>query len=262
MDRIVKQFLDHKHTLALIVNQHTNLSHPKVMSFPRGMPITWEHTSRLIFDAQRSSLAAVKKEKLLLAASSTWGPRPQILKCISTAFSPEDFEGHMDSVSKRDKVNLKDELRTNRRLYYERLATSRFGLCLPGLGYDTFRAWEYLTMGTIAVLERGVGFERTMHRLPVLFVDDFAELTPELLRQAYVEALYRRDEFEYHRLKQSYWWEVLMNVSVARSTQPLLDAFPMSAESNPPFTRPAVPFDCWETNSCGPGTKRIPKRSC
>jgi hypothetical protein len=33
------------------------------------------------------------------------------------------------------------------------------------------------------VLERSVGLDRSYHRLPVLFVDDFAVITPQLLRQ-------------------------------------------------------------------------------
>jgi hypothetical protein len=49
---------------------------------------------------------------------------------------------------------------------------------LPGLGYDCFRSvrvslspflssrldrnWEMLTMGTIGIIERGVGFDRTV----------------------------------------------------------------------------------------------------
>jgi hypothetical protein len=261
IDKILWEFLEDDRTLALIVNQHTNLSHPKVITFPRGLPIAWEHTPRLIWDAQRISFKIVKKEKLLMAASSTWGPRPQILQCVSNKFNPDDFEGHQDSIGTKDAVLKKDMLRDDRRLYYERLSAGRFGLCLPGLGYDTFRIWEFLTMGAIAVLEKGVGFDRTMWRLPVLFVEDFDDVRPELLRSAYVEAMYRKDEFEYGRLKMSYWWGVLLNVSASRSTRPLLDAFPMEAE-DPIFTRPAIPFNCWKTNSCGPGTKRIPKKSC
>jgi hypothetical protein len=28
------------------------------------------------------------------------------------------------------------------------------------------------------------------------------------------------------------------------------------------FTRPLVPFDCDKMGGCGPGTKRVPKKSC
>jgi len=139
--------------------------------------------------------------------------------------------------------------------------SARFGLCLPGLGYDTFRMWEMLTLGTVVVLERAVGFDRTLWRLPALLVDDFYDVTPELLRSAYVEALYRADEFEFHRLTQAFWHAVLANVSASMSTAPLLDLFPMRAEK-PNFARPREPYPCGTTGTCGPGTKNIPKQSC
>jgi hypothetical protein len=28
------------------------------------------------------------------------------------------------------------------------------------------------------------------------------------------------------------------------------------------FTRPLIPFDCEEMGGCGPGTLRVPKKSC
>lgn len=100
-----------------------------------------------------------------------------------------------------------------------------------------------------------------MYRLPALFVEDFYDITPELLRVAYVEALYRADDFEFERLKQSFWYGVISNVSATMSVQTILDKFPMEAEE-PNFARPRVPYACGTTNTCGKGTKRTPKISC
>lgn len=147
-------------------------------------------------------------------------------------------------------------------------------------------------MGSIVVLERGVGFDRTvrihtsliamhtfcwhtnsqyfssllmvtlqMYRLPALFVEDFYDITPDLLRQAYIEALYRADDFEFERLRQSFWYGVISNVSATMSVQTILDKFPMSAEEEN-FARPREPYECGKTNTCGKGTKRTPKMSC
>lgn len=100
-----------------------------------------------------------------------------------------------------------------------------------------------------------------MYRLPALFVEDFYEITPELLRVAYLEALYRADDFEYERLKQSYWFDFIANVSATMSVQTILDKFPMSAEI-PNFARPREPYECGTTDTCGTGTKRTPRKSC
>ena len=238
----------------MIVGQHHNLSHPKVISIPRGVPIQWQHTEKLIFDSIHTN-QAIDKSRLLFASSSSWGPRPQILRCISSKFTVDEFEGHVDSPL-TDMAQTKDD----RARYYRKLSSAKFGLSMPGLGFDCFRTWELLTLGTLVVTERGYGFDRTFWRLPVLLVDDFNDITPTLLRSAYVEALYRADEFEYRRLKQSFWWSVILNVSSSMSLQPLLDNFPMMAEDIN-FTRPLRPFHC-SGGVCGAGTKRTPEQSC
>ena len=84
--------------------------------------------------------------------------------------------------------------RLSQREFYIELARSMAILAIPGMGYDTYRLWETLALGSMPVLERGVGLDRTLYRLPALLVDDFADVTPDLVRQAYVEALYRADE--------------------------------------------------------------------
>ena len=94
-----------------------------------------------------------------------------------------------------------------------------------------------------------------------MLVDDFADVNPHMLRTAYVEAIYRVEEFEFERLTQSFWWTVIYNVSVSRSVQPMLDKFPMEAEE-PNFARPRIPYECGKSNTCGPNTKRIPAVSC
>ena len=129
-DRIVHEFLEHPKTLMLVTNQHVNLSHPKLLIMPRGMPLTWGFTRMIIWDTQRLLLNNHRKEKLLFAAASSWGPRPQILRCISEKVPAELFDGHI----RTPKTN-----RLNREQYYQKLGTTMFGVGLPGLGYDTFR---------------------------------------------------------------------------------------------------------------------------
>jgi len=129
-DKVVFEFLDHPKTLMLITNQHTNLSHPKLIIMPRGIPSTWGSTRVIIWDAMRSVLRHHRKDTLLFAAASTWGPRPQILQCVSDKISPRHFDGH--SSNPRSSKLSREE-------YYVKLGASMFGLGLPGLGYDCFR---------------------------------------------------------------------------------------------------------------------------
>ena len=84
----------------------------------------------LLWDAMRLTLP-LPKNKLLFAAASSWGPRPQILRCISAKMEVRDFDGHADNKVVSNRLGRSD--------YYKKLGTSMFGLGLPGLGYDCFR---------------------------------------------------------------------------------------------------------------------------
>jgi len=257
------RFLDSDKTLMMVINQQTNFSHPKLLTLPRGIPLQWEHTPKIVFDSLEYVIRQETKELLLVSMSSSWGPRPQILRCISEKFSPSDFYGHTAGAGDKFATDLLSSSHTESRMaYYIKLARARFGLMLPGMGYDCFRNWEILLMGSVGVVERGVGFDRMFWRLPVLLVDDFYDITPDLLRSAYIEAIYRVDDFEYERLKQSYWYSVIHNVSTSRSVTPMLEKFPMRAEKQS-FVRPLVPFYCGDDNEyCGEPRIRTPKHSC
>jgi hypothetical protein len=97
-------------------------------------------------------------------------------------------------------------------LYFEEVARSRFVLGLPGVGYDCYRLWESLLLGSIPVIESGYGLDRTMHKLPVLLLDDFASLTPSLLHQAFAEAQYHflMGQWDFRRLTRWYWEDLIL----------------------------------------------------
>lgn len=142
-----------------------------------------------------------------------------------------------------------------------KLASSIAVLAMAGFGYDTYRLWETLALGSLPVLERGFGFERTLWKLPVLFVDDYADVTADLIRLAYVEALYRVDEWEYERLTRKHWQDVLYQTSVTENLDYVLQKHPMIAVDID-FVRPIHYFNCKRMGGCGPGTKRTPYNIC
>ena len=247
-EQIQKLVLDNENIVALIVSQHHNISHPKVISLPLGLE---SNMAREVYASMmKAGQRGLKKEILLYSAGSNYAFRPAIRECIGRNFPKNDEKTFFASGVKADKET-----------YRQRLTQSYASVAMPGLGYDTYRLWETLASGSMPVVERGFGMDRTLYRLPVLLLDDYALLTPELLRQAYVEALYRADQWEFERMTRR-WWERLINdISFSSSIEPLLHLHPMSAE-DAGFTRPLVPFDCEKMGGCGPGTKRVPKKSC
>ena len=43
-----------------------------------------------------------------------------------------------------------------------------------------------MVIGVIPIVEKNVGFDRSLYKLPALLVDDFADINVDLLRSAYV----------------------------------------------------------------------------
>lgn len=66
--------------------------------------------------------------------------------------------------------------------YLDALVRHTFALCPPGFGVDTHRMWEALYAGTIPVVLRSRAMS-AFANLPILFVDDFAEVTRERLQR-------------------------------------------------------------------------------
>ena len=66
------------------------------------------------------------------------------------------------------------------------------------------------------------------------------------------------DEFEFERLTQSFWWKIISNVSSSKSSQPLMDVFPMKAQDTR-FMRPKENYICDDPKKC---EMRTPKKLC
>lgn len=234
--------LNNPNLVMMVVSQHHNYTHPKVISLPLGLV----EAKDMWHAMNRAARSGAKKENLLFSAGSNYAYRTKIRACVAENL------GSAFTMTKE---------KVNKEAYRMKLLGSAASLCMPGLGYDTYRLWETLASGAMAVMERGMGMDRTFYKLPVMLLDDFAELTALNLRQAYVEALYLADKWEYERMTRRYWEQLIFTVSEASSIDYLLEKHPMHAiDLN--FTRPLVPFDCEAMGGCGKGTKRVPKKSC
>mmetsp|Transcript_6907 Transcript_6907/g.7152 ORF Transcript_6907/g.7152 Transcript_6907/m.7152 type:complete len:267 (-) Transcript_6907:220-1020(-) len=232
------------------------ITHPKVLSFPLGV----RDREGIWRSIQQAVSQEYKKDKLLFSASSSWGLRPHLLDCVKQRMKNE-------LTASLTKLSLPR--------YYSHLITARLVLCMPGLGYDTYRIWETLIAGSMPVLEKGVGLDRTLWKLPALLVEDFSSLSPSLLRSAYIEALYRaeRGEWEYERVGERWWIELVRDTARTGSTDILLNRHPMNAVDEH-FVRPLWPYNCnhekrkrreegdLSESRCENGARRPPKDSC
>jgi hypothetical protein len=86
--------------------------------------------------------------------------------------------------------------------YYLHIARSKFVLSPPGDGIDCYRTWEALYLGSIPIV-LNTAINSIFQQLPVLIIDDYEDITLELLKDVYDNMT--RQSYEYKRLYKGYW---------------------------------------------------------
>lgn len=272
IEKKIYEILDNENLLLFVIGGHTNITHPKLLVRPLGIQdldkryIKGKSKKQMLWDYMRNYAANKKpKKNFVFTSIANSVSRPQLIRCIEPKFTEGELTVHRychdkEKVKKGTKGMCQNRIPVHK--FYQRVAMSRIVLTLPGVGYDTYRLWESMYMGAMPLMERNVGFDKPLYRLPALLVDDWSSVTPDLLRSAYVEAMYRADEFDYARLNQQNWYDFLLNVSTTKSVQTVYDRYPKHVEDQN-YARPKVPFNCGKDGSrCGKGTKRTPAVRC
>lgn len=99
-----------------------------------------------------------------------------------------NFEG-LDWVTTRFDKDSKFFPYDRYRDFLDEMRDHKFMICPLGHGMDCHRNWELLYMRRVPVMKRHPYFERLMKGWPVLFVDHWSDITPELLEAS--ESLYQ-----------------------------------------------------------------------
>lgn len=86
--------------------------------------------------------------------------------------------------------------------YYHRVAQHRFTISPEGNGVDCWRTWEALYLKSVPIVQRSPEMEH-FRDLPMLFTDDYSELTPDYLEEQYARML--ETDYAIEKLYMSYW---------------------------------------------------------
>lgn len=184
------QYLNHSNLSAVFTVQHQWFDHPKVFSVPLGP------TANVAGALRAHANSMPNRSNLLLISQSSWGHRPAIEERVIANFNGTVSNRYNDGSD-----------------YLQLMQNSKFVLCPSGMGWDTYRAWEALVLGTIPILEtyyRKDGFYRAYAGLPVLWVDHFDNVTQALLVSEYPRILSGAREYIFEKLTNQ-WWIDLIN---------------------------------------------------
>jgi hypothetical protein len=101
-----------------------------------------------------------------------------------------------------DRVPSVEENKQIIQTYLQEMTDHKFVLCPRGNGVDTHRLWEALYSRTIPVTRYEDAY-REFVDLPILFVNDWSEVTEEFLNEKYTEM--KSKTWNYSKLKITWW---------------------------------------------------------
>jgi len=91
--------------------------------------------------------------------------------------------------------------------YCNDILDHHFSICPRGNGLDCHRNWEILYLNRYPVMKKYYGLEKLYSDLPVVFVNDWSEVTEEFLRNK-LETM-RNTTYNMDKLRYSYWKKLI-----------------------------------------------------
>jgi len=151
-------------------------THPRVTALPLGLGSPCSSTTLTVGDIYAARYSGKDRDRLLYV---NFRPDTNPIERLET----HDHFREISSDSHWVTFESPTERGDNRN-FLGQLVRHRFVLCPPGNGVDTHRMWESLLAGAIPVVKRSPAM-KPFSDLPILSVDDFREVTKELLENVW-----------------------------------------------------------------------------
>jgi hypothetical protein len=212
---VPKEVLTEQETYTLIKNpyllkwfvQNSRIhENDKIIQMPIGLDYhTFYNNPNNIFKLPEESHIPKNQELVLLSIINDSIPYYKRIPKIFVNFSLNDdrFQQKrkaLNIISKELLILNKDIL--PRSIYLEKAVNYTFVLTPSSSGLDSHKIWEALCIGCIPIL-CVPEFKKLLEDLPVLIVEDWSELTQELLNKTIEE--FRSRIFNYRKLTLDYW---------------------------------------------------------
>jgi hypothetical protein len=163
-----------------------NANHPWCAKGEGASPLQQQHYLMQVRDKAR---CWTERSKLIYAqftlGNDAFGQRAACLRAI-----PPNLMHHV--------LNF-----TTRTQCWNNMAEHAFVLCPAGNGLDCHRNWEAMALSCIPIMLRQPGFSELYAGLPVLLVDDWADVTLELLDSTLAD--FTRRAWNMSKLSAKYW---------------------------------------------------------
>lgn len=171
----------------------TIVGHPKFVPIPIGIANRmWPHGNVSIFDKALSSQSVIRNR--IVGMNFTIGTKADVRQFVHNLFSQKSF---CVDLSSKDLFT-----------YLTNMKRAQFILCPVGNGLDCHRTWEALLMGAIPVMVHSQ-LDELLSGLPVLIVDNWTDITQELLRVKYAEIQEHYSLYSHEKKTFDYWYTLI-----------------------------------------------------
>lgn len=182
-----RSFLNDNKIIAWFAVNTDISNHPKLIPIPIGIANAYcpKIGDCRLLDQLRSHLPSEKKHLLYVNFLTNTNPERKILE---------------DSFAK--KIFCYNAQRKSWPDYLIDMGQSKFVLCPHGNGLDCHRTWEALLMGSIPIVKTST-LDPLYKNLPILIIQNWSEITEELLNKKYAEIT--SNSYNLERLFAPYW---------------------------------------------------------
>ena len=192
------EYLDDPKLLHWFGQNPSLAGHPKFSPIPIGIANQfWPHGRKEIFDQAIKRSSRIAKKHLFYinfsipvgnSVDETWAMYQKERVAVSNKFSKQPFTYTGPRKSSAD--------------YLDDLAASYFVASPRGHGLDCHRTWEALLMGAYPVVKTSP-LDSVYADLPVIIINDWADITEEFLKAKYAELSVKQWSCE--KLYAQYW---------------------------------------------------------
>jgi len=187
--------------------QNCILNHPKLSRIPIGLDYHTmsekdsEWGDKIDCNLQEDMLNNIKNE-----SKPFWDRE---IKCYANFHFTINTKYGNDRIDAMNYINKElvfyENKKVNRKETWENQSKYAFVISPHGNGLDCHRTWEALCLGSIPIVKKSGISEDLFYKLPVLIVDNWKDVTIELLKRTINK--FRNTTFHYEKLTLKYWMD-------------------------------------------------------
>ena len=205
-----KTLMNHPHLLKWFAQNMHFHSHEKLVQLPIGLDYhTISNDPTHIWKTDGDNSDPMFQEGTLIKLREQMKPFHERIPLIYVNFSTNNDKFKQRQCSLAEIPNNLLEINqtfSKRTTIWENVTQFTFVLSPFGMGMDCHRTWEALCLGAIPILKAPM-FKPLFEDLPVLIVNEWTEITRELLDETIQS--FKTKKFKYEKLTLTYWTDLI-----------------------------------------------------